>query len=413
MRDFFEQFFGATEDQVVSRFAVLKGAMRHKEFVFVPGTRNRRLLLVGHADVAQPCPCRNVEWKGNIAKSGGSSYENGSSFQSGGRYLGNAGLGADDRVGCAMLWTFRNSGHSILITRGEEKGLVGAKAATREIGDLLSEHQFAIEVDRKGDQEMVWYECATDPFKDHIRQFAKGWDEDRGTSTDIAHICPEVGICGVNFAAGYLYEHRTEELFFIDAWERTRNVVSKLLRMDQPRFVLPKKAWRGASWTIHGTNKSTGSGNTTKESTDRGVQITDYTKDEEFKRLPPATIKREGVTTTVEISGFRVDIETDDSDAIIAEQWKKALRTAPDAVGIQPDLSFDERKDAESYVARGIDGKTIQEYDDLLWVDRYGMFTIINNALRYGILTQDLDGRIVLVDVVGAIIWKEVETAKT
>jgi hypothetical protein len=60
-------------------------------------------------------------------------------------YGSGRGLGADDRVGIAMIWMMRKSGHSILITEGEERGGIGAKAASREMAETLSKHQFAIE----------------------------------------------------------------------------------------------------------------------------------------------------------------------------------------------------------------------------------------------------------------------------
>ena len=32
------------------------------------------------------------------------------------------GIGADDRAGCAILWLLKDSGHSLLVTNGEEIG---------------------------------------------------------------------------------------------------------------------------------------------------------------------------------------------------------------------------------------------------------------------------------------------------
>jgi hypothetical protein len=153
----------------------------------------------------------------------------------------NRGLGADDRVGIAMIWMFRNSGHSILITDGEEKGCIGAREAAVKIKDELSEHLFAIEIDRNWDQEMVFYDVGTAAFKEYMVKQTKGFHIAVGSFTDICPVCNAAGICGVNLAAGYWNQHTSSEMFSYDAWLRTYNVVRAMLyEREHPRFELPK-----------------------------------------------------------------------------------------------------------------------------------------------------------------------------
>lgn len=182
-------------------------------YFFIPGTRDpkERVLLVAHVDTAHNKPPKKVHWRGNFAMA---------DFE---------GLGADDRAGCAMLYELVSSGHSILLTDGEEAGCIGAQIATEEIPDLLSEHAFAVEIDRAGDMEFVEYGLATKEFMEFLRNALPGWREPQGSFTDISAICPSANIGGVNLAAGYMFEHSSRELLSLDAWLRTREALHKLL----------------------------------------------------------------------------------------------------------------------------------------------------------------------------------------
>ena len=120
-----EQFLSfpiSSADDVMTLFEQLPGAIVGKgegaleRFVYIPGTRKDRVLLVAHADTvwdeAYGNPCRS-QWK----------FENGVYYS----INPQCGIGADDRSGCAMLWALRDCGHSILVVSGEEKGKHGAK----------------------------------------------------------------------------------------------------------------------------------------------------------------------------------------------------------------------------------------------------------------------------------------------
>lgn len=183
-------------------------------------------------------------------------------------YGSGRGLGADDRVGIAMIWMMRKSGHSILITDGEERGGIGAKAAGRELAEEIGQHQFAIEIDRNFDQEMVFYQVATQAFKEYMVEQTGGFHIGIGSYTDIADVCEAGGICGVNLAAGYWNQHTSSEMFSYDAWLRTYNVVRAMLYdREHPRFPLPKyePPKHGSASSREGTSANTPGEGTTPE----------------------------------------------------------------------------------------------------------------------------------------------------
>lgn len=226
---------------VLRQFGRLDGAIVSDKYVFLPGRRapKDRALLVAHADTVWKDgalkPSR-IRWRGQFATA-----------------LGMEGIGADDRAGIMVAWLFAQGEreHSILITTGEERGGIGARAAAKELKDELSQHAFAIEVDRAGDEEYVFYPGThSQEFADWLyHDVLPGWDYDMGSFTDIAIICPAVGICGVNMAAGYLHEHTRYETLCLDSWERTLRACEEILEMPsypyfEPDVIMPLNSKR-------------------------------------------------------------------------------------------------------------------------------------------------------------------------
>jgi len=236
-----ENFLRPTEDEVVAKFLKLPGAIRNKEpgfkWVYIPGKRPDRVLCVAHADtVHEDKPINDLLWIGDVCcRIGG---------QSGGGWgkgaVASGPLGADDRAGCALMYDLWDGSHSLLVTTGEERGLVGARAAVQDIKKELEKHQFAVQVDRRGDRQAVFYDVGTDKFKAFITSTLskfdfenKPWREFEGSSTDIRHICGEILLCGVNLSAGFWHEHSDGEMLLLGAWMHTRTVLKKLLKLDK------------------------------------------------------------------------------------------------------------------------------------------------------------------------------------
>lgn len=258
------RFLTYTESEVLDLFAALPSAIRSgSDYVYIPGTRTDRILLVSHADTVnqrvygvqntpatQPNP-PNITWMGDVCslvKFWRDDKENKKVYDSSNWGKECHALGADDRAGCAMLWQLKDMGHSVLITTGEESGLHGARAAARILKDELKRHAFAVEVDRRGDRQCVFYDIATEAFKSYVVGMMSefdaeetDWFEALGSSTDIKHICDEIRICGVNLSAGYVGEHGGTEMLFLGAWQHTRDALKKFLKMEHGFYVLPPK----------------------------------------------------------------------------------------------------------------------------------------------------------------------------
>jgi hypothetical protein len=210
---------------------LISGGVGSSRWLFCPGFNpvDERVLLVAHADT-----CR--EHQHAI-----SSRQLWKSEKDGKIRRYNGVLGADDRAGCFAMWHLMELGHSVLITAGEEVGCVGASAAAAAIGeDVLSQHQFAIEIDRRGgDDAVVYHETTCDEFEAYIREAIPGWLTGYGSMTDIATICPDAQICGVNLSAGFENEHTKRESVDPDALFHTIRTVWKWLTSGDP---LPKFA---------------------------------------------------------------------------------------------------------------------------------------------------------------------------
>ena len=84
-----------------------------ERFLYIEGTRPDKVVLVAHADTFFDERYGWPQVAHTLDERDGAIYSINE---------GNIGLGADDRAGCAILWLLRNSGHSLLITDGEEDG---------------------------------------------------------------------------------------------------------------------------------------------------------------------------------------------------------------------------------------------------------------------------------------------------
>lgn len=205
-------------------------------FLYVPGQRKDRVVLVAHADTVRDqfypdAPNLNGQIWEMI-------FENGK-FKLVDQQNDELVLGADDRAGCAILWLLRNSGHSLLITDGEEKERIGSKflmANHPEIADELNSHQFMVQFDRKNATDFKTYEVGTLEFRKYIETKTGFKHMTDGGYTDIVTLCTK--ICGVNFSVGYYYPHTSKETLVYSQWEATYKMAQKLLGINPlPRFI--------------------------------------------------------------------------------------------------------------------------------------------------------------------------------
>ena len=200
---------------------------RQDNFVYIPGTRQDRVLLLAHCDTVWD---KDKNAKQNVIRK--ENYYVGENLH--------FGIGADDRAGCAILDLLKDSGHSLLILDGEEISSKGAKNIVYNFPKLLKElnnHSYMIEIDRRNGDDYKCYDIpVTKEFTDFI-EFETNYNN-AGTmaSTDICHLCKK--ICGVNLSVGYYHEHTNNEKLDILQWDNTLNLLKNMLKKPQKQYLL-------------------------------------------------------------------------------------------------------------------------------------------------------------------------------
>lgn len=154
------------------------------------------------------------------------------------------GLGADDRAGIFAIIKIIQRGFrpSIIFTTDEEKGGLGALALAMEkcpISDL----KYMIELDRRGENDCVFYNCYCPEFVTYVENF--GFKERWGSFSDISFLMPEWKICGVNLSIGYENEHSYVETLNVDFLFKTIYKVQKMLKSENiPFFIYKERSFK-------------------------------------------------------------------------------------------------------------------------------------------------------------------------
>lgn len=171
----------------------------------------------------------------------------------------NNGIGADCRAGVFNILQLLDKGYRphVLFSWDEEIGCVGTGyfvnilESTNATGTLLQEYMkeinFAVQFDRRGFSEAVYYDLDSQEFENYISSF--GFATKFGSYTDIAELCPSAGFAGVNVSAGYTDEHTKNEILHVNELLSTQQKVENILidQMKNPYFFeykgLPKYQW--------------------------------------------------------------------------------------------------------------------------------------------------------------------------
>lgn len=127
------------------------------------------------------------------------------------------GIGGDDRCGVYALNVVYEQSEVkpwLLFTCDEEVGCVGTKAfcSKHQKGVLpkeLDELKLIVEIDRRGMNDAVYYNCGNENFKDYI--IGKGFKTAQGSFSDISYIAPELSVAAVNLSSGYYNAHTLHE----------------------------------------------------------------------------------------------------------------------------------------------------------------------------------------------------------
>lgn len=156
------------------------------------------------------------------------------------------GLGADDRAGLFAILQILKTGlrPHIILTTDEEKGAIGASALVQSGKCPFEDLRFVIQLDRRGSDDCVFYDCDNPEFTRYIEDF--GFVENWGSFSDISVLCPAWGIAGVNLSVGYYDEHSISETLHAGALFSTIKKVVKILSTPTeniPAFKYIKRAY--------------------------------------------------------------------------------------------------------------------------------------------------------------------------
>lgn len=187
--------------------------------------------LVAHMDTVFKTPVKNLYYD-----------------QSKGILWSPEGLGADDRAGIFAIIKIIESGlrPSIIFTTDEEIGGVGA-ATLAETECPIPVLKYLIQLDRRGTNDCVFYDCYNSDFIEYIESF--GFVEHYGSFSDISFLCPEWKVCGVNLSVGYEDEHSIAETCNISALYDTIKKVKKMLHeTDIPTFEYKEYPYAYSRW---------------------------------------------------------------------------------------------------------------------------------------------------------------------
>lgn len=192
----------------------------HKGFLYVPG--DIPVLLCAHMDtVHKEIPKVFHENNGYISSP--------------------QGIGGDDRCGVQIITEIIDEGLKphILFTEDEELGCVGAELFSLYLEEEtnfaslksdISPVNFIIELDRRGDNDAVYYSCGTPEFEEMISKY--GFVIQQGSYSDIVEIAPALGVAAVNLSAGYYSEHTLSEYISLEDMENTKNRVIQILKYE-------------------------------------------------------------------------------------------------------------------------------------------------------------------------------------
>ena len=220
---------------IFERFLSLPGAVLQKgekpnqTYLFVPGKSKNPVLLVAHVDTVW-----DKNYKNNRS---GSGYE-----IKDGKVVSadeKAGIGADDRAGCACLWLFRESGHSLLLIDGEENSHKGAAYIKKDkkLFKLINDHAFVMAFDLSGTDGYMFHAVRNPAsFAEFLDSCGyKRQREDGGS--DIFYLCKKAA--GVNVSGGYQNEHKQSETISFDDFYRSVSLADGLLKKVDRKYKIP------------------------------------------------------------------------------------------------------------------------------------------------------------------------------
>lgn len=141
------------------------------------------------------------------------------------------GIGGDDRNGVWSILEILDAGllPSVVFTWNEEVGGIGASHFCSVLSEEdLSHINFAIQIDRRGKMDCVFYDLNNKEFEAYIEEY--DFKTNIGSFSDISIICPHFKFAGVNLSSGYYNEHTSNEIIKVKDMEYTIERVINILK---------------------------------------------------------------------------------------------------------------------------------------------------------------------------------------
>ena len=166
-------------------------------------------------------------------------------------------LGGDDRCGGYIILEALkklNVRPYIIITHDEEKGCIGAEEFVSKMPYNEYEIKFMIELDRRGSNDLVYYDC--DGHADFMKfcETHTGWKHAIGSFSDICSFMEAWKICGVNLSCGYYSEHTNKEYVVISEMLNTVNTLVNWLNnidydtLETFEYIPMERSHFGSNW---------------------------------------------------------------------------------------------------------------------------------------------------------------------
>ena len=150
------------------------------------------------------------------------------------------GIGGDDRCGVyGIIKAYENAKVKpwLLFTCDEEIGGVGARQFANDLPmkDKLEKVNIIVELDRKGKNDAVYYDCDCPELEKYIE--SKGYKTKWGTYSDICDVAPALGVAAVNLSCGYYNAHTQYEYIKVGQLEKT---IEKVIEIVNESPTLPQ-----------------------------------------------------------------------------------------------------------------------------------------------------------------------------
>ena len=234
-----EEFLKPTQKSLFKRLRVIfkreQGIVSNDMFILVEG--EVPIMLLAHLDTVHRKPVKEIctSEDGNILMSP-------------------QGIGGDDRCGVyAIVTAYEKSLKKpwLLFTCDEEIGGVGASNFCEaydegKLPEKLSELKMLVEIDRKGSDDAVYYDCDNSDFEAYIT--SKGFQTAVGSFSDISLVAPKLGVAAVNLSSAYYNPHQLHEYInrkeLENVTQKVIEIVADVAQKDFPKYKYVERIYK-------------------------------------------------------------------------------------------------------------------------------------------------------------------------